>query len=56
MQNLIDKEKLIEPVSAEIATQEVHIEESEKFKRDEYMEIKKPSSALDIENPPRAGR
>jgi hypothetical protein len=45
---LIDKDKIAEPIPNEVATQDICLDEKEKFKKDDYLAVKKPSSATDI--------
>lgn len=49
MDGLIEKEKVVEPVCADMASEEVVLQPAERFKIDEYRAIRKPSSAEDID-------
>lgn len=49
MDSLIDKEKVVEVICADMATEEVVLPSAERFKIEEYRAIRKPSSAEDID-------
>ncbi len=49
MDTLIEKEKVVEVICPDMASEEVVIQPAERFKMDEYRAIRKPSTAQDID-------
>ena len=49
IERIMEKEKTIEAISPDVALSEVKLQASEVFQREDYINLKKPESATDLE-------